>query len=148
MVVSVVAPEAQPIVSFAGRTVNVVAGPQDCTAGCDVAVVVVVEAGALVVDPCVVRDGSVADDLFVGGEVLDPTLHPMANPTPRAATTSAPTPTRTIVLRRMVMTRGSALATGSHGSSARCRSKTRCDRRRPCGDRAEIPALDVRPDGD
>jgi hypothetical protein len=71
---------------------------------------VVVDTGGLVVEAPVAEE-------WVGGEVPDPTLNPIAIPTPRAARTSATTPARTTVLRRTVMSFGSLFATTIYGTS-------------------------------
>jgi len=49
---------------------------------------------------------------LVGDEVGELTDNPMARPMPRAARTAATIPTRTMVLRRTVITRGSSSTTG------------------------------------
>ena len=113
--VTVVPFVAQPTVSVVGRTCGVGPGPQDRTVGTATVVEVAVE--DVVVDPCgMVVEASVAEKLF-GGDVLEPTLSPMAVPTPRAARTSTTTPARTTVLRRTVMTLGSLFATATYGTS-------------------------------
>jgi hypothetical protein len=110
MPVTVVTFVAHPTVSVVGRTCGVGPGPQDRTAGRE-ATVVEVATEDVVVETCgVVVEAPLAEELF-GGEVLEPTLNPMAVPTPRAARTSTTTPARTTVLRRIVMSCGSFFAT-------------------------------------
>ena len=120
MPVTVVPPVAQFTVSFVGRTVCVVAGPQDSTAGTEAepAVVVVDGTGAVVADDrCeVVVDTRSTSDLVVGDRVVR-MFNPMAIPITRDARTSAATPIRTMVLRRKVITRGSLGTTRSNRSS-------------------------------
>jgi hypothetical protein len=112
MPVTVVTFVAHPTVSVVGRTCGVGPGPQDRTAGRG-ATVVEVATEDVVVETCgVVVEAPLAEELF-GGEVLEPTLNPMAVPTPRAARTSATTPARTTVLRRIVMSCGSLFATAT-----------------------------------
>jgi hypothetical protein len=113
--VTVVTFVAHPTVSVVGRTCGVGPGPQERTAGTEATVVevgtedVVVDTGGLVVEAPVAEE-------WVGGEVPDPTLNPMAIPTPRAARTSAMTPARTTVLRRTVISFGSLFATTIYGT--------------------------------
>jgi hypothetical protein len=105
---------AHPTVSVVGRTCGVGPGPQDNTAG-SAAPVVEVASEDEVVDPCgAVVEAPVADELL--GGLPDPTLNPMAIPTPRAARTRTTTPTRTIVPRRIVISCGSSVATTTYGT--------------------------------
>jgi hypothetical protein len=116
MPVTVVPFVAHPTVSVVGRTCGVGPGPQERTAGTE-ATVVEVAMEVVVVDTCgLVVEAPVAEE-WVGGEVPEPTLNPTAIPTPRAARTSATTPTRTTVLRRTVMSFGSLFATTIYGTS-------------------------------
>ena len=79
----------------------------------------------MVVDPCpVVVETPEAARLVAGGEGLEPTVNPMAIPPPRAARTATTIPTRTTVLRRTVMNRGSLSTTKGYGSSGRSRHET------------------------
>jgi hypothetical protein len=114
--VTVVLFVAHPTMSVAGRTCGVGPGPQDRTAGSAATVVEVVSEDVVVVDACgAVVEAPVAEELL-GGELPEPTLNPMAIPTPRAARTRTPTPARTIVLRRIVMSCGSSFATATYGT--------------------------------
>lgn len=104
--VTVVFPVVHPTVSLVGRTCVVDPGPQESTAGSGATVVVV--GRDVLVDTCaIVVDVPIPSDLVAGGEDLEPTVNPTAMPPPRAARMSAAIPTRTTVLRRMVMRRGS-----------------------------------------
>jgi hypothetical protein len=111
MFVTVVVPFVHPTVSIVGRTCGVDPGPQDSTAGCVLTVVVEVEV-EVVVDACpLAAEATVEVDLAAGGAVLEPTVQPMATPPPRAARIARTMPSRTTVLRRTVMSRGSLCAT-------------------------------------
>ena len=119
-------PVAHPMKMSAGRTSEGEPGPQDRTVGKRVVVVVgttvVVVVGATVVVLAVRRAMVVVvvamADLFGGGGELDPTVNPMARPTPRAAMTATTMPTRTTVVRRNVMTGGS-LTIGHNATCSR-----------------------------
>jgi hypothetical protein len=119
----VVAPSAQPMVSVVGRIVFVGVGPQDSTTGNEAAFVVVVDVKGLVtvvVDPPLVLDPPLSV-WVAGGDEVELTVSPMAVPIPRATRTSATTPNRTRVVRRIVTTLVSRLArraTEDKGSSA------------------------------
>jgi hypothetical protein len=114
--VTVVVFVAHPTVSVLGRTCGVGAGAQDSTAGRAATVVEVASEDEVVVAACgAVVEVPMAEELL-GGELPEPTLNPMAIPTPRAARTATTTPPRTIVLRRIVMSCGSSFATGTYGS--------------------------------
>jgi hypothetical protein len=116
--VTVTDPAAHPTVSIVGRTCGVDPGPQDSTAGTEVAVVVLVRGEVVVDTGSVVVETPVAVD-FVGVEDLEPTANPIAVPTPSAARTSTTTPTRTTALRRTAMSRGSLSAMHAYGTSQR-----------------------------
>ncbi len=133
---------AHPTVSVMGRTCCVDPGPQDKTAGSGVTVVEVVLEEVVVEVNGLVVEAPVAEEWF-GGELSEPTLNPMAVPTPRAARMSTTTPARTTVLLRTVMSVGSSFATTTHGTSRRSRNlrpsppgSTRCPHscRRPVGE--------------
>ena len=118
ILLTVVTFAAHPTVIVAGRTCGVGPGPQDRTAGIGAAVVEVATEDVVVDARGVVVEASVVAALF-GGEVLEPTLNPMAVPTPRAARTSTTTPAWTRVLRRTVTSAGSFFAIATHGTSPR-----------------------------
>ena len=89
-------------------------GPHDSTADdgavavVGAAVVIVVGAAIVVVLDTWVVGLVAATVLFEGDEEWEPAVNPMARPTPRAARMAAPIATRTTVLRRKVITRGSS----------------------------------------
>lgn len=60
---------------------------------------------------------------WAGGDEVEPTANPMAVPPPRATRMSTPTPIRTTVLFRIVMSRRSLSTTNGNGTSGRGRSE-------------------------